>query len=162
MKKILSVVLAVVLVLMVQATVRAATLEEVIGQLRRYQAQNALEPSVLGASAYGSVGTEEQNALKPQQSQVLVNALRTVTDVPVSEIVSKTVRCGMRGDEDVKKLQTFLSAKGYLDSKFITGNFHAITKEALRRFQHRMQITGVGADGCIVGPLTKRALSVAY
>lgn len=146
------------------SSAHAVSLDEVISKIKVYQMQNTSDPAVLGASAYGSVvnAPEQSKALKPEQSQIVINELRLVSGEPISTIVSKTIRCGIRGDEDVKKLQAFLSAKGYLDTQYITGNYHAITKQALQKFQMRMGITGPGADGCIVGPLTKRALSVSY
>jgi hypothetical protein len=150
------------LVLMVPKA-QAATLDEVIAKMNAYRTENAANPAVLGAYASGAFTTEEDKAaLPPEQSQVIVNDLRTVTGANVGTIVTKRLMYGMENDEDVKALQAFLCAKGYLNPCTVTGNFYTKTKAALQKFQASRGITGQGADGTIVGTKTMWALSEAY
>ena len=65
--------------------------------------------------------------------------------------IYKTVRFGQSNSEDVRRLQRFLIAKGYLKAE-ASGNFLTQTKLALKKFQIEYAI--VGGDGMIAGPKT--------
>jgi peptidoglycan hydrolase-like protein with peptidoglycan-binding domain len=139
----------------------ALTLDQVITKMNGYRAQNTTNPAVLGASAADGMTSEGYLSLPPEQSQVIVNDLRNTTGKPINPIVTKTVKYGMTNDADVKALQAFLAAKGFLDPALITGNFYQKTSDALRAFQVSRGITGTGL-GTIVGEQTKWALGEAY
>lgn len=139
----------------------ALTLDQVIGKMNDYRAQNAANPAVLGASASATGSTEARLALPPEQSQVIVNDLRNVTGKLVQPIVTKQICYGSTDVENVKALQAFLSTKGYLDGSLITGKFYGKTAAALAQFQAKAGITGTGVGRC-VGAQTQRALSVSY
>jgi hypothetical protein len=72
--------------------------------------------------------------------------------------LNTTMRIGMTGGQ-VPKLQTFLSAKGYLESEFITGTFGGHTENSLQRFQRDNGVVTGGTPATtgfgITGPATR-------
>ena len=84
----------------------------------------------------------------------LIN-LMVILMVYLGNSVSAAVKIGAQGEE-VTRIQTALTEKGYFDSK-IDGIFGEKTLSAVKKFQ---QDAGLAADG-IVGPLTMEALGLA-
>lgn len=74
----------------------------------------------------------------------------------VFDLADVTLRFGNKG-EKVRQLQMKLVALGYLDERYVTGNFGKITQDAIMHFQrdHGIDQTGNG------GPVTQRALDEA-
>lgn len=155
------IVIATVLVLGITANARALTLDQVITKMNDYRTQNAANPAVLGASASTTVTTEGHLALPPEQSQVIVNDLRNIRGKLVQPIVTKQLCYGSTDAANVKALQAFLAAKGYINPSLITGKFYTMTGTALAAFQAKAGITGTGVGKC-VGAKTLTALSQSY
>lgn len=155
MKKI-SIVIVLALVLVLPATSHAMTLGDVLTQYNVYKQEAAANPSVLGAS----VGNAMDNTvpmpperLPKEAPGVLLKALRYSEGSPI--IIVKPIKSGMDKSDEVKKLQLFLIAKGYLNAD-PTGKYGPLTVKAVRKFQMEKGIKG---DGTLVGPATRAAIS---
>jgi peptidoglycan hydrolase-like protein with peptidoglycan-binding domain len=149
--------LSTVLILVIGAAAHAATLDQVITKMNDYRSQNSNDPTVLGAMATaGGTATEGVVPLKPEQQQTIVNDLRSVNGSTVQPIVTKQFCYGSTDTANVKALQAFLAAKGYLNPSLITGNFYTKTSEALGAFQTQQGITGTGVGKCVGAQTLKK------
>ena len=134
------------LVLGLPLSVNAMTLTDVMQQHAIYKSS----PSVLGASTTAGVPA---GSLSQEQSTVLLQGLKYAKKS--NTIVSGTLKSGMTGSDEVKTLQLFLVAKGYLSAD-PTGYYGAKTKAAVKKFQAD---NGIVSDGSIVGPATRAAIT---
>lgn len=80
--------------------------------------------------------TRQLEALKKQLGTGAASVRLLVTDL----------RYGVKGSVEVRRLQQFLVGKGYLEKGLVTGNFFALTRDALRRFQ---QVNSLPATGVL-------------
>jgi peptidoglycan hydrolase-like protein with peptidoglycan-binding domain len=113
-------------------------------------------PKVLGASTAdgGKTGVVvKKQKLRTEDSVTIIKGLRYSEGSPA--IVKTTLKNGMDKSDDVKKLQLFLIAKGYLDAD-PTGKYGAQTTAALKKFQ---MDKGIKGDGTLVGTATRAAIS---
>lgn len=132
------------------APVSAVNLDDIVREISFFKTEQA----VLGASATnvsGTIVTQEQRGsfLNTDKKKLILKDLKE-SQRP-KQVLEQTIRFGSRGDE-VKKLQIFLIAQGYLKSE-PTGNYLGQTRAALLQFQKDRAI--VGGDGMIVGPKTR-------
>ena len=102
--------------------------------VKKFQSDNGIDPT----------GTAAKLTLEK------INALVNVTELD-------TDRTYKSGDEDsgVKELQQRLCDLGYLESKYVTGYYGAITVSAVKKFQKSNQISETG----VVAELTLNALN---
>lgn len=150
MKKI-SFVLALGLLIIPVAT-HAMTLGDVLTQ---YKVETTA-PAVLGASTTDGGKTTtvvRKQKLSSDASVTVIKGLRYSEGS--ATIVKTTIKKGMDKSDEVKKLQLFLIAKGYLEAD-PTGKFGPQTVAALKKFQAEKGIKG---DGTLVGPATRSAIS---
>ena len=114
-----------------------------------------------GLYSYGSFGRFSASS----HFKVIPQADKEEVDVPKATILEEAIPNptrsltrdlyrGIQGD-DVKMLQTFLSANGYYPEGLITGYFGALTKTAVMRFQLLNAISPVAG---YVGPITKETM----
>lgn len=154
MKKITFLVAVLGLVISFPVSSHAMTLGDVITQYDIYKQEAASAPTVLGASTgAGTSTTMSSKPLPAEAPAVLLKALRYSAGSPV--IVSKRLKTGMTNSDEVKKLQLFLIAKGYLNAD-PTGKYGPLTVKAVRKFQMEK---GINGDGTLVGPATQAAIS---
>lgn len=125
---------------------QAMTVGDVVQQHSIYKKA----PNVLGASTTTGIPA---GTLSGEQEAVIIQGLKYAKKS--NEIVSATLKAGMNGNEDVKTLQLFLIAKGYLSAD-PTGYYGAMTKAAVKKFQAD---NGIVSDGSIVGPATRAAIT---
>ncbi len=132
----------------------AMTLGDVLTQHSLYKKEAYSAPSVLGASTDGRGMTtmQKKTAITAEAGKTLVKGLRYSEGS--SAIVSKPIKRGMDKSDEVKKLQLFLIAKGYLEAD-PTGKYGAQTIAAVKKFQAEKGIKG---DGTLVGPATRAAI----
>ena len=69
--------------------------------------------------------------------------------------ITHDLRFGMRANAEVRRLQQFLVAKGYLSSDLATGNFFTRTRLAVKKFQANNGLPSTG----YVGPLTRQVIT---
>jgi peptidoglycan hydrolase-like protein with peptidoglycan-binding domain len=81
------------------------------------------------------------------------NAKPVVPDVQQTMTLSTTFGANTKdvNPNDVLTLQQFLVAKGYLNQKYVTGEFGPLTQEAVRNFQ---KANGIAPATGFVGELT--------
>ena len=93
-----------------------------------------------------------QTGIAAEKTLEKINSLINVTTLDASRVYKA-------GDEDagVKELQKRLSQLGYLDQKYVTGYYGAITVAAVKKFQKTHQISETGT----VASLTLAALNSA-
>ncbi len=139
-------------------TTFAMDLDQVVNEIGYFAVDSQ---AVLGASAQtGSgtlVSTEQQNptVILSQGNKILI--LRDLRDSQKGKpVMVRSVRYGESANADVKRLQIFLIAKGYLTAN-PTGNFLTQTKLALKKFQEDQAI--LGGDGTISGPKTNESIN---
>lgn len=150
MKKATIIALFIILASAVHA--HAMTLGDVLQQYDIYKKEQVKSPAVLGAST--QTGIPGTAAVVPKSGvPVLLKAL-TYTEGS-SAIITRQLTKGMQAQDDVRKLQLFLIAKGYLTAD-PTGNYFSQTAEALRKFQAEK---GIAGDGTVVGPATRAAIT---
>lgn len=79
---------------------------------------------------------------------------------------TRTLRYGMLGDKDVKKLQDILIYEGLLDASANTGNYKNMTRSAVKAFQLKYKVASVQEitqlAGMSVGPKTRAKLNQLY
>ncbi len=92
--------------------------------------------------------------ITPENGAIIVKALNYTEKS--STILTKDIKSGTTNSDDVRKLQLFLISKGYLSAE-PTGKYGAQTRAAVKKFQADKKIKG---DGSIVGPATRKAISV--
>lgn len=98
-----------------------------------------------------------QDQIKVLQDQLLQIQSQSGNAGQIAEVgkITKTLRRGSKGNE-VTRLQEFLkSMPEVYPEGLVTGNFGALTEEAVKRFQQKYGIPVVG----IVGPLTREKLN---
>lgn len=134
------------LILGLPLSVDAMTISDVVQQHAIYK----VAPNVLGANTTTGVPA---GSLSQEQSTVLLQGLKYAKKS--NTIISSTLKSGMNGSEDVKTLQLFLIAKGYLSAD-PTGYYGPKTKAAVKKFQAD---NGIVSDGSIVGPATRAAIT---
>lgn len=144
MKKIVAI--AIFTLISLSGVTQAMTVGDVLQQHAIYKTS----PNVLGASTTTGVPA---GSLSGEQSTVILQGLKYAKKS--NEIVSSTLKSGMTGSEEVKTLQLFLIAKGYLSAD-PTGYYGAKTKVAVKKFQAE---NGIVSDGSIVGPATRTAIA---
>lgn len=141
----------------------ALSLSSVINRLERYRGvQSALNASAIDAISPSSQSSQTQEqvvsevtkkpVLPPNVHKRVFGELKSAS--PSGRVITKTIKYGTKNSDEVKKLQVFLIAKGYLTSE-PTGVFGKQTRDALRKFQMEKGIKG---DGTIVGPATQSAI----
>ncbi len=119
-------------------------------------------------SGAGRIGPATQAAIlrawKVKVAGLKATALATRVDitqrVKKKEIPTKYLSLGHKG-QDVRLLQSFLSQKGYLLSKDVTGTFGSKTEAALTRYQSDKKIISSAHEkgAGVFGPSTKNAVS---
>jgi chitodextrinase len=84
--------------------------------------------------------------------------------VTVAPVFTLTLSFGMQ-NSDVKNLQTFLIAQGYLGPGYATGFFGSLTQSAVQKFQCAEEVVCTGTPQTtgwgLVGPKTRTALNAA-
>jgi peptidoglycan hydrolase-like protein with peptidoglycan-binding domain len=142
--------IAIVSVILLPGASYAMTLSDVLNQ---YYIETST-PKVLGASTNDG-GKTTTSLSKPKLSAEA--SLNIIKGLRYSEgsaaVVSTQLKKGMRNDE-VKKLQLVLIAKGYLDAD-PTGFYGSQTTKAVKEFQMK---NGIIHTGELVGPSTRAAI----
>lgn len=149
MKKV-SFLLVILSIFLLPATSRAMDFSDVLTQ---YYVETS-GGAVLGASTYDGGKTTiapEKMALSNESKINLIKALRYSEGS--AAVVKVQLKAGMR-NEDVKKLQIVLIAKGYLDAD-PTGFYGSQTTRAVKILQEK---NGIVHTGRLVGPSTRAAI----
>lgn len=151
------------------ASAEALSVKDLLSRLERYRSvQKALTASAGGAlsadvvteqatlEAQGKIAPKspaQKELLPPGVDRRVFGELKKVSGGN-SSLFTKAVKYGATRSDDVRKLQVFLIAKGYLEAE-PTGVFGRQTRDALRKFQADKGIKG---DGTLVGPSTRAAI----
>ena len=122
----------------------------IVGGVVQQHAIYKTSPGVLGASTTMGVPT---GSLSGEQSAVILQGLKYAKKS--DQIITTTLKFGMKGNEDIKTLQLCRIAKGYLAAD-PTGDYGGMTKAAVKKFQVD---NGIVSDGSIVGPATRAAIT---
>ena len=137
-------------IILLPVTSYAMTLKDVLTQ---YYVEISA-PKVLGATTNDGGKTTsslEKPKLSVEAGLNIIKALRYSEGS--AAIVSEQLKKGNNSDE-VKKLQLFLIAKGYLNAD-PTGFYGSLTTKAVKEFQAK---NGIIHTGALVGPSTRAAI----
>lgn len=99
---------------------------------------------------------EGNNPDKVQRNSYTLDDWRIQGYGTVFDLADVTLRFGNKG-EKVRQMQVKLAELGYMEERFITGNFGKITQDAVMHFQRDNGIDQTGNGG----PVTQRALDEA-
>lgn len=102
----------------------------------------------LGASA--ATGVAKRATAFSAAAKLGMPTASTSTSAVANSLITKTLSYGLKNDSQVRTLQTFLVANGYLNAT-PDGNFGPKTLAAVKKFQTANRLPALG----LVGPQTR-------